>query len=109
MRNYLIYSHPIYPANYFYQLVLDGGMKTWHAVAAKNKPQGKAVDVKHGITITIGPHFPAFGLIQRNTMYLSIFSWKMQENADQNNSEYEYFLRSVWVLKSVYFKKISVH
>lgn len=33
----------------------------------------------------------------------------MQENADQNNSEYEYFLRGVWVLKSVYFKKISVH
>ena len=40
-----------------------------------------------------GPHFPAFRL---NTERYSIspYSVRMRENRDQNNSEYEHFLRS---------------
>ena len=38
-----------------------------------------------------GPNFPAFGLNTR----ISPYSVGMWENADQNNSEYEHFLRSV--------------
>ena len=38
-----------------------------------------------------GPHFPAFGL----NVDL-IYSARMRENADQNNSEYGHFLRGVW-------------
>ena len=40
-----------------------------------------------------GPHLPAFWLnTERDAISLS--SVRMQENADQNNSEYGYFLRS---------------
>ena len=40
-----------------------------------------------------GPHFPAFGL---NTERYGC-SVRMRENADENNSEYKYFLRSAGV------------
>ena len=40
-----------------------------------------------------GPYFPTFGL---NTDRYSV-SVRMRENMDQNNSEYEHFLRSVYV------------
>ena len=38
-----------------------------------------------------GPHFPVFGLNRG----ISPYSVRMKENADQNNSEYGHFLRSV--------------
>ena len=47
---------------------------------------------------TFFPHFPAFGLNKKDTPYLSVFSpnaGKCGNNADQNNSEYRHFLRSV--------------
>ena len=47
---------------------------------------------------TFFPHFPAFGLNKKDTPYLSVFSpnaGKCGNNADQNNSEYGHFLRSV--------------
>ena len=46
-----------------------------------------------------GPHFPAFGLnTERYGVSLRIqspYSVQMREYADQNNSEYGHFLRSV--------------
>ena len=39
-----------------------------------------------------GLHFPAFGL---NTERCGVSSVQMRENADQNNSDYGHFLRSV--------------
>ena len=65
---------------------------TWHCV--------KGIHIR----IYSGPHFsriPHSDWIRRNTQYLSVFSpnaGKYEKNADQNNSEYEHFLRSV-VLK----------
>ena len=41
-----------------------------------------------------GPHFPAFGLNTQRCIYL-MFSVRMRQNADQNNSEYGHFSRSV--------------
>ena len=43
-----------------------------------------------------GPLFPAFGL---NTERYSVSLAQMRENADENNSEYGLFLRSVSLLK----------
>ena len=45
------------------------------------------------IRIYSGPHFLAFGM-NMERYRISPYSVRMQENADQNNSEYRHFLRS---------------
>ena len=60
-----------------------------------------------------GPHFfrifPHSDRIWRDTEYLSVFSLnagKCRKNADQNNSEYGPFLRSVYL--SLWNKKVQI-
>ena len=48
-----------------------------------------------------GPHFLAFGM---NTD-ISLFSVRMRENLDHNNSEYGYFLRSARLTEILYESK----
>ena len=55
-------------------------------------------------------HFPAFGLNTERYYYLSVFSpnaGKCGKNADQNNSEYGLFLRSVFMLQSFHITLLS--
>ena len=44
-----------------------------------------------------GQHFPAFGLNTERILRISPDLVRMRQNADQNNSEYGHFLRSVIV------------
>ena len=43
-----------------------------------------------------GPYFPTFELNTKRYGSNSPYSVRMQENTDQNNSEYGHFLRTMW-------------
>ena len=62
--------------------------------------QFEGIQIKHFLCVKSvrirsysGPHFPAFGL------NISLYSVQIQENADQNKSEYGHFSRLTTLLK----------
>ena len=56
-----------------------------------------------------GPNFPAFGLNTEIRLRVSPYSVRMQENADQNNPEYEHFLRSASKFITSSYKQSTKH
>ena len=89
--------------NFFLQLSSSSTFKALTLVlSSPHKHCARSVRIRS----YYGPHFPAFRLnMEKNS--LSLYSVRMQEKTDQNNSEYRYFSRSK-VLKPLFFSPLAL-